>query len=159
MLAPLQHSEHMSWGAVYIRLTRNYGYMLAAVYIGWIVKLTGLESGVPVGIFLVVTVLLIAVAIVVFILRPADGGAWWPFLFERCCLHSEIGVTLFRVPAIFDYSALTKGGHWCVLPALRDPREPSRPCGKLMSAPQLSVATQVPSLRQSLSRPHFMHVF
>ncbi len=74
MLAPLQHSEHMSWGAVYIRLTRNYGYMLIAVYIGWIVKLTGLQTGVPVRVFVAVTIHLIVATITVFFLRPDDGG-------------------------------------------------------------------------------------
>lgn len=31
MLAPLQHVEHCTWGAVYLRLSRNYCYMFAAV--------------------------------------------------------------------------------------------------------------------------------
>jgi hypothetical protein len=81
LLAPLQHSEQLTWGAVYIRLTRNYGYLFLACYIGWCFKLSLLDSaqGFPWTTFAVVSGACVAIVTLIYIVRPADGGLGLPY--------------------------------------------------------------------------------
>jgi uncharacterized membrane protein len=78
MLAPFQHIEHISWGGVYRRLSRQYVHLLIAVYIGWCFKLYETrteQSGTWMASVGAVGVVMLAL---VWYYRPPDAGLSLP---------------------------------------------------------------------------------
>ena len=75
MLAPTQHVERVTWGGIYVRLTRQYGYLFIAVYIGWCFKLYEQRASVNVVAWgASVTAVAVILAAIVVKFRPIDGG-------------------------------------------------------------------------------------
>ena len=79
LLRPLPHVEVVSWGSVYIRLSRHYVFLYLAVLVGWTFKLFYSDVSNQITIALAVFGITIIVAIVIVYFRPPDGG--FGFLF------------------------------------------------------------------------------
>lgn len=79
LLSPSQHIEKVTWGGMYIRITRHYLFLFFAVYFGWLFKLISHVSPFPWPMFIAVSVVVGVLCVLVFVFRPADGGFQFPF--------------------------------------------------------------------------------
>jgi hypothetical protein len=76
MLAPAQHIERVTWGGIYMRLSRHYAFLFCAVFAGWLFKLQEHAGGLLQHVELAGTVaaVMMVVAVLAYALRPHDGG-------------------------------------------------------------------------------------
>ena len=68
--------KHLSWPAFYVRLERNYVFLLFATYLGWIFKLATLDGGFRWEVFGSVTGVLLFLVAVIYANRPAGQTAY-----------------------------------------------------------------------------------
>ena len=72
--------KHITWTTIYIRLQRNYAYLLLAAYLGWSFKLSTLPGHFDWLVFTVVTVILLACTIGAYLGRPRQTSSAQEFL-------------------------------------------------------------------------------
>jgi hypothetical protein len=72
--------KRTTWTTVYIRLRRNYAYLLLAAYLGWAFKLSTLPGNFDWALFVITTAILFACSLGAYILRPRPTSSAQEFL-------------------------------------------------------------------------------